>query len=288
MNERDDIDHPIWRKKVDSSFLNNTVTPIPKWLWEVWAIKSVFNSVSSKNDSKSEVTVFFEGNTYKENVTLSTQDGGQIFCRLHFSQNLHSLLKERFLMTYMRSVEGQIRKSQGSKQDIELDIPFWEFIDIEFDSSNKHFVFTCHYHQQPIFPKLFKKLISSPSIKKIDDGLNGKEANRIQKQNWKPRAEYKTEIGAENVIYTLIDTKNQLIYVGEAKKLIARFDSGHPDIKRWDYYRYNVLPKSLEEYRVTIERMAIRDLAGLLTNKGDISRVEIAPFKLANRKIDRH
>lgn len=286
MNERDDIGYPIWRKKVDSSFLNATVTPIPKWLWDAWDIKSLFNSVSSKSDIQSEVTVFFEGNTYKGHVTHSAQTSGRTLCRLHFSQELHNLLKERFLMTYMRSLEGQIRKSQGSKQDIELDIPFWEFIDIEFDSNCKHFIFTCHYNQQPIFPELFKKLISSPSIKKIDDELNTKEANRIQKQAWKPRAEYKTEIGAENVIYTLIDTKNQLIYVGEAKKLITRFDNGHPDIKSWDYYRYNVLPKRLEEYRVTIERMAIRDLAGLLTNKGDISSVEISPYKLANRKID--
>lgn len=287
MNERDDIDYPIWRKKVDSSFLNNTVTPIPKWLWEVWDIKSIFNSVSSKTDIQSEVTVFFEGNTYKGNVTLSTQKGGRALCRLHFNQALHSLLKERFLMTYMRSLEGQIRKSQGNKQDIELDIPFWEFIDIEFDSNNKHFIFTCHFNQQPIFPELFKKLIRSPTIKKIDDEVNGKEANRIQKQEWKPRAEYKSEIGAENIIYTLIDTKNQLIYVGEAKKMIARFDNGHPDIKSWDYYRYNVLPKSLEGFRVTIERMAIRDLAGILTNKGDIPNIEISPYKLANRKVDR-
>jgi len=286
LNERNDIDYPIWRKKVDSSFLNDTVTPIPKWLWEVWDIEEIFDSVRSKNDTHSEVTIYFDGDTYKGNVTFSTQTGGRTLCRLHFALGLHSLLKERFLMTYMRSLEGQIRKSQGSKQDIELVIPFWEFIDIEFDCNNKHFIFTCHYNQQPIFPELFKKLISSPSIKIIDDELNGKETHRIQKQDWKPRAEYKTEIGAENVIYTLIDTQNQLIYVGEAKKLIARFDNGHPDIKSWDYYRYNVLPKSLEEFRVTIERMAIRDLAGLLTNKSDISKIEISPYKLANRKID--
>lgn len=110
-------------------------------------------------------------------------------------------------MTYMSSLEGQIRKTSGSKVDIEKEIPFWEFIDIEFDSSSKLFKFTCHYNQQPTFPALFKQLVSSPSIKKVDDHINSKEKERIYKQDWKSRSEYKNEIGAENVIYTLLDTK---------------------------------------------------------------------------------
>ncbi len=44
----------------------------------------------------------------------------------------------------------------------------------------------------------------------------------------KSHSEYKNEIGAENVIYTLLDTKNKLIYIGEAKKLSSRFDRDHP------------------------------------------------------------
>ena len=125
------------------------------------------------------------------------------------------------------------------------------------------------------------------SIKAIDDYINEKDADRIHKQNWKPRIEYKSEIGAENVIYTLIDTVNKLIYIGEAKKLISRFDNGHPDISKWNYYKYNVLPKSLESHRLSLERMAIRDMANFLENKADIPNIEISAYKLANRKIDR-
>ena len=39
MNERSDIEFPVWRKKVDHSFLNEKVTPIPKWLWSIWKIE---------------------------------------------------------------------------------------------------------------------------------------------------------------------------------------------------------------------------------------------------------
>ncbi len=271
-------------KKVDSSLLNATVTPIPKWLWE---IEKLFANVNSKKCPSSKVSIHFEKELYKGNVTFSRQSNGRSICRLHCEQNLHSVLKEHFLMTYMRSLEGQIRKSQGGNSDIELEIPFWEFLDIEFDSLNRKFIFTCHYHHQPTFPELFKQLVSSPAIKAVDDMLNDNSAICIYKQNWKLRTEYKNEIGAENVIYTLLDSKNKLIYIGEAKKLIARFDNGHPDISNWGHYKYNVLPESLESNRLTIERMAIRDMASLLANKMNIPNIEISPYRLANRKIDK-
>jgi hypothetical protein len=136
-------------------------------------------------------------------------------------------------------------------------------------------------------PLVFQNLVRSPAIKKIDDELELKSDQRIHKQDWKPRREYRSEIGAENVLYTLIDTKNKLIYIGEAKKLISRFDNGHPDISRWDYYKYNVLPESLREHRLALERMAIRDLAALIANKQEVHCMSISSYNLANRRIDK-
>ena len=70
-------------------------------------------------------------------------------------------------------------------------------------------------------------------------------------------------------------------------KLVRRFDAGHPDIPNWDYYKYNVLPPELEKHRLTIERMAIRDLASLLENDQGIDSRNISDYKLVNRKIDK-
>ncbi|WP_411359839.1 GIY-YIG nuclease family protein [Pseudidiomarina salilacus] len=286
MNERSDIEFPIWRKKVDQSFLFENVTPIPKWLWPVWDIENTFSDVHSKSNPRSVVSITFKGIKYKGHIFFSERTSGRM-CRFAFEQTLHAQLKDTFLMSYMRALEGQIRKQDGEKADIELTIPFWEFIDIEFNSEKKEFTFTCHYKQLPTFPKLFEKLVSSPAIKKVDDLLACKGTDRIHKQDWKPRAEYKNEVGAENVIYTLLDTQKKLIYVGEAKNLINRFDNGHPDISQWDFYRYNVLPASLEAHRLTLERMAIRDMAALLKNKVDITSFGISEYKLVNRKIDK-
>jgi hypothetical protein len=96
MNERDNIDYPIWRKKVDSSLLNTTVTPIPKWLWGIWEIEKIFANVNSKRAANSKVRITFEKAIYKGNVTLSKQSNGRSFCRLHLEPSLHSVLKERF------------------------------------------------------------------------------------------------------------------------------------------------------------------------------------------------
>jgi len=288
MNERNDIEFPVWRKKVDQSFLNDSATPIPMWLWEIWSLTELFKDVDSVKDHKSKVSIIFKNEVFDGNITFSVNKGrSSALCRLKIDKRLDANLKETFLMSYMRSLEGQIRKSKNLKVDIELEIPFWEFIDIEFNSSEKTFIFTPHFYQKPVFPELFNELVSSPSIKKVDDRINNKEINRIHKQDWKKRELYKSEIGAENVIYTLIDTKNKLIYIGEAEKLIARFDQGHPVISKWDYYKYNVLPDSLEVHRVAIERMAIRDMACFLDNNVDIPNIEISTYKLTNKKIDK-
>ncbi|EGN74187.1 hypothetical protein A28LD_2327 [Idiomarina sp. A28L] len=286
MNERSDIEFPIWRKKVDQSFLFESVTPIPKWLWSVWDIEHTFSNVLSKLDPRSAVSITFKGIKYSGHIFFSERTNGQM-CRFAFEKSLHAQLKDAFLMSYMRALESQIRKQDGEKADIELAIPFWEFIDIEFNSEKKEFTFTCHYKQLPTFPRLFEKLVSSPAIKQVDDFLAGKGTDRIHKQDWKPRVEYKNEVGAENVIYTLLDTERKLIYVGEATKLINRFDNGHPDISQWDFYRYNVLPKSLEVHRLTLERMAIRDMAALMENKVGIISFSLSEYRLVNRKVDK-
>jgi hypothetical protein len=128
--------------------------------------------------------------------------------------------------------------------------------------------------------------LSSPVVSKIADELEGKGDARIHKQDWKTRQEVEYELGAQNVIYMLIDTKNKLLYVGEAQDLTKRLSQPYPTIKEWDYFRYNVLPDKLAPYRVVLERMLIRDFASLLKNKKDVKCISISDYSLANDKID--
>jgi len=284
MFERSNVDQPMWRKKVDGTILRDGWTPIPKWLWEIWSIEKVFGSVTSKKAPDAQVTIEFDGLLYSGQVArVKTADSYRY--RLYAEKELTDKLSEVFLMTYMRVIESEITQDKNHRQ-IEEEISFWEFLDIEFNSMEREFKFTAHFTVKPQFPNLFSRLVKSAPLKAISADVLDKNSTKIHKQDWKERSEYKAEIGAENVIYMLLDSTKKLLYVGEAKHLIKRFDNGHPDMREWDYYKYNVLPAELAGYRLAIERMTIRDMAALLENKQGIPNIVISEYKLANRKID--
>src|SRR6185369_16080381 len=101
--------------------------------------------------------------------------------RLWYPELLSVGLKHTFLMSYMRALETSL--SQLATADIEKSIPFWEFLDIEYDESRKLFKFCAYYTQEPRFPELFKRLVQSSAIQKIDDEIAGKGEGRINKQD---------------------------------------------------------------------------------------------------------
>jgi hypothetical protein len=203
--------------------------------------------------------------------------------RFYFEDDLLVELKETFLMSFMRDIEFRLTEGET---DIEKEIPFWEFLDIEFDPGQKVFRLNAHYTQRPQFPQLFRRLTYSPVLKRIDDELEGKDLFRIYKQDWRPRKDFDTELGAENVIYMLIDTKERLLYIGEAEKLTQRFKAEYRAIPGWDYYRYDQLPKMEKRRRVALERMMIRAFASVLHNKAGIPTYAISDYRLVNDKID--
>jgi len=283
--ERTNVEFPLWRKKVDSSLFRHNGTTIPKWACRMWDLEAAFPGLKGKKDDQSEVTITFNKNKFSGQITCTwpKKRSDKVY-RLWFGDDLKSEFKEVFLMSFMRDIEDRLRADRSS--DIEKEIPFWEFLDIEFDVTTKAVLMSAHYTQEPVFPELFRRLTYSPALKRIDDELGEKVGFRIHKQDWKPREEFETEIGAENVIYMLLDTEKKELYVGEAKNLISRFRNGHPSIKAWNFYRYDVLPSSAAKHRVALERMVIRNFASVLSNKKGIPSMEISEYQLVNDKID--
>ncbi|MYB88549.1 MAG: GIY-YIG nuclease family protein [Proteobacteria bacterium] len=283
--ERTNVDHPLWRKKVDSSLFLHKVTTIPKWVCKVWNLDNVFPELKGKGDLESSISISFNKKSHIGQVTSSwpKKRADKVY-RLWFGDDLMAELKETFLMSFMRDIEDRLRPDADT--DIEEDIPFWEFLDIEFDEESKMVRMTSHYTQIPTFPELFRRLTYSPALKRIDDELSEKDAINIHKQDWRPRDEYEAEIGAENVIYMLIDTKKKLFYIGEADNLVQRFHNKHPSILNWDHYRYDVLPKELRVFRLQLERMLIRCFAAVLQNRRNVQTMGISEFQLVNDKID--
>ena len=59
VDERRDVQFPLWRKKVDGSLFQHAMTVIPDWVKHgVFDIEDVFQE-SSKKHSSSKVTVEF-------------------------------------------------------------------------------------------------------------------------------------------------------------------------------------------------------------------------------------
>jgi hypothetical protein len=284
--ERSDVDYPLWRKKVDSSLFRQNGTTIPHWACKIWEIEKDFSDCTSRNHPNSAVKVQFKGKEFKGWVTIAKEGRKTPAYRLWYSPKLSYELKDAFVMSFVRDIEDRLRKSNGSEgKSIEDEIPFWEFLDIEYQRDSKQFFFQAYYTQKPVFTELFKRFIESPVLHKIDDELKDKPPFRIYKTIWRPRKELEFELGANNVLYFLIDTNNKLLYVGEAARLIDRLSQDHPSIPEWDYFRYNVLPDELFEHRVAVERMIIRDLASLLSNSL-VEPIRISDYKLVNDKID--
>ena len=285
--ERSNVDFPLWRKKVDSSLFRENGTTIPQWACTMWGIQKEFHSCISRKDSLSNVKVEFNKREYAGWVTVAKKGRKTPAYRLWYSEQLSYELKDVFLMSFARDIENRLRKSSGDKKpNIEDKIPFWEFLDIEYESEKKRFYFKAYYIQKPAFTELFRRLIKSPILHKIDDELQKKPPFRIYKRKWKPRDELEFELGANNVLYFLIDTKNKLLYIGEASNLVDRLRQDHPSIPKWDFFRYNILPDKIAPNRKTFERMAISDFANIFDSKNITKLSDISEFRLVNKKID--
>jgi len=282
--ERSKVEFPLWRKKVDKSLFEHNGTTIPVWACHMWGLPALFADISSKKNPLSEVTVLFKKKKYSGWVTTAKHGRNSPAYRLWYEESLSLELKRTFLMSYMRGLETGLSSQKVST--IEKQIPFWEFLYIEFDQKTKEFKFVSHFTQEPSFPILFKRLIVTPAISRVDDEVYRKAGCRIYKQDWKPKSALEFEIGATNVIYMLADTDSKLIYVGEAKDLIKRLSGNYPSIPNWNYFRYDALPSNLSKIRVALERMVIRDIASIFPNKKNIDSLKISDYKLANDKID--
>lgn len=294
-DERRDVYFPMWRKKVDGSLFTHSMTAIPKWVCDnVWHITESFVGVRGKSDERSRVKISLKHDSktkeYNGWVTISesTYKGKpKISTRLEFEKQLSMKLQEIFVMSHMRDLERRMRKDCQPKE-IEKEIPFYEFLDIEWNNSERLFIFKPHYRQETTFPELFKHLRSKHIFNKIEDDVGKVSKKKISKGDWKERNNISKEITTENVIYTLIDIQKHEIYVGEARNLAKRFRSERHEIPGWTHYRVDKLPDDFDdEMRINLERMMIRFTAALIKNSEGVDSMEIADYNLNNKRVDK-
>ncbi len=282
--ERSNINFPLWRKKVDKTLLVDGMSPIPSAWVDAWDIKNSFSGVTGFKVEEGIIEIVFKSKLYS-GVIFRTKNGQYRFKIL--DKNLINLLKEIFNSSYIRVIEGELRKNKDSNCNIEQEIPFWEFIDIEFDALERKMFLTAHYVQKSMYNELFTELSKSHAIEEIENRIFQINDLRIVKSDWKEKSDLPSQIDFKNVIYNLIDTENKEVYIGEAKSLKGRVIEGRSEIPGWNHYRFDSLPDGLsQKQRVAIERLIIRTFASFFRNTKNIDSFEVSEYKLTNKKID--
>jgi len=123
MKERSDVEFPMWRKKVDMSLLKKCETPIPNWVSKIWDIDDEYFLTTKKVLIK----ILFDKTEFEGHIIKRKKDNGYRLI-LKFEETLGDLLKDIFLMSYMRSIEAELQREidkNKSYESVEKDIPFW-------------------------------------------------------------------------------------------------------------------------------------------------------------------
>lgn len=285
--ERSNVKFTLWRKKVDNSLFTKLDTPIPKWLSKVWQIEETFGTLKSKKAEGTKVSLIINGKVFKGNILFTKMHGKDTDYKLFFDKTFAGELKDLFVMSYMRTLESKLRRGKEEyPNNIEDDIPFWEFLDLEFHKEEKTLHCYAHYTHKPIFPELFKQFTNSHLLRDMENRLLGKGDFKFIKQDWRPKADLSVLLEHNNIIYYLIDTTNKLIYIGEAEST-SRILQRRSEIPEWDHFKIDCLPLWItKSQRLELERLMIRSFASVLNNYRNIKNVKISNYLLANKKID--
>ena len=79
--EHNDVEHPLWRKKVDDSLLRHSVTPLPGWAADMWDMRSTFPQKGSQRDPTPQVRLRFQNESFNGAVTWYYRGAEIILCR---------------------------------------------------------------------------------------------------------------------------------------------------------------------------------------------------------------
>ena len=149
-NERSDVKFPLWRKKMDGAMFDDKCTVLP-----IWVRNNLFNVTErfphrskKKPESETSIVITHKGGKKTKHVahvtTLPRPNLGPVM-RLQFGHDVKEWLSKAFNKTYLRNEERKAHRLNGPT--IERLMPFWEFIDIEWDAEEDTFHFRAWYTQ---------------------------------------------------------------------------------------------------------------------------------------------
>ena len=149
-NERSNVRFPLWRKKMDGAMFDHQCTVLPNWVRDnVFDLKERFPHASKDHPESAASIVIHRGKgkrtVHSGYVTTSERGDLPDVMRLYFGNDVLAWLEEAFNKTFLRNEERKARGLNGPT--IERIMPFWEFIDIEWDAESSAFHFRDWYTQ---------------------------------------------------------------------------------------------------------------------------------------------
>ena len=115
VDERRDVQFPLWRKKVDGSLFQRT---IPDWVKHGVSILLMFFKNRAKHPSSKVAVEFIDGkkSTFHEGWVTTTKFGEKWadkrnpVMRFGFDNELKTKLQNKFTMSHMRDLERRMRQ----------------------------------------------------------------------------------------------------------------------------------------------------------------------------------
>jgi len=139
-SERSKVEFPVWRKKVDSSLFQHQGTVIPKWVCGIWSMENIFPGKGGKRKPESEVSIKFGNSNFIGWITSTwpKKRATKVY-RLWFDDDLNTKLKEEYLMSFMRDIEGRLREKGNKKQTLKMKYHFGSFLILNLIQTKKDF-----------------------------------------------------------------------------------------------------------------------------------------------------
>lgn len=135
---------------MDGAMFDHRCTVVPNWVRDnVFDVKERFPHASKDHPESAASIVVHHGGGKKTvhsgHVTTSQRGELPDVMRLYFGDDVIAWITSAFNKTFLRNEERKVRGMNGPT--IERVLPFWEFIDIEWDAESSAFHFRAWYTQ---------------------------------------------------------------------------------------------------------------------------------------------
>jgi len=273
-------------KVVDQSVLFSKTLTVPNNYWKYW------KSVPDNHSESIKIKIIWKDKNKKEiqgsGTIKRTHKKGvkpQEYVLITWDNIIHKNIYNCFCYSYMILYGYRFSDKKDNSKSINILNNGQELFEI-YEIDKNIFSFEPKITIYNEFSEIFEKLADRDIFNIWDDSSNDNKPSPFieYSSDWYKISQLKKHSYRENVIYYLIDSKNKQFYVGKADKLGSRVEPNRPEIKGWDYFRYDVIKPEAKHFILRLEDMLIRSFAKCMKNKKILNEQNISSWELQNKQ----